>query len=123
MKPSLMLALAVAVCVCACAKGTGGNTAQAGSTPGWTLWPKKEDSLVSALKRKQDANLVRLAQQRAIEEAAAAEAAEAERSSRSQGVPPSMYRTTEPPLPEPDLSLPVQDVPRPAPSASRSPER
>lgn len=118
MKPRLMLALAVAVCVCACAKGT--NTEQTSPAPGWTLWPKKEDSLVSALKKKQDASLVRLAQQRAIEEAAAAEA---ERASRSRGVPPSMYRTTEPPLPEPDLSLPVSDVPRAAPSPSRSPKR
>jgi hypothetical protein len=121
MKPRLMLVFGVAICVCACAKGT--HTEQTSRAPGWTLWPKKEDSLVSALKKKQDASLVRLAQQRAIEEAAAAEAAEAERGSRSRSVPPSMYRTTEPPLPEPDLSLPVSDVPRAAPSPSPSPER
>jgi hypothetical protein len=33
-------------------------------------------------------------------------------------VSPSVYPTTEPPLPEPDLSLPVSDAPSPTPSAS-----
>ncbi len=33
-------------------------------------------------------------------------------------VSPSVYPTTEPPLPVPDLSLPVPDVPSPTPSAS-----
>ena len=88
------------------------------------LWPKKEDSLVSTLQKRQEANLVRLAQQRAIEQAAAeraaAELAAAERaykrkSSRARRVPPSMYRTAEPPLPEPDLSLPIQEIPRSSP--------
>jgi hypothetical protein len=64
---------------------------------------------------------VRLARQRAIEQAAkeraAAELAAAERaykrkSSRARRAPPSMYRTAEPPLPEPDLSLPIQEIPR-----------
>ena len=53
--------------------------------------------------------------QKAIEEQAAA-----------VRVPPSMYRTTEPPLPEPDFSLPVADVPRstpsPSPAAGASPQ-
>lgn len=72
------------------------------------------------LTKKQDANLVRLAQQRAAEEALDSEPGA--RSSR-RGVPPSMYRTTEPPLPEPDLSLPVSDIPRPAPTATPPPEQ
>ena len=68
-------------------------------------------------RKKQDDNLLRLAQERAAAEKAL------ERKLSSQGetresVPRSMYRTTEPPLPEPDLSLPVPDVPRPAPGAS-----
>ncbi len=64
--------------------------------------------------KKQDANLLRLAQRRAAEKALEEQAA-------AERVPPSMYRTTEPPLPEPDLSLPVSDVPRPAPNASPQP--
>jgi hypothetical protein len=83
---------------------------------------QKEDNLVSTLQKKQDASLVRLAQQRALEQAmeeqALRERTTKERSSRRSRVPPSMYRTTEPPLPEPDLSLPVQDVPRSAPAPS-----
>jgi len=95
----------------ACAKATGSGAGQASSSLGRSLW-KREDSFVSMLSKKQDANLVRLAQQRAAAEKAL------EEQTSSQRVPPSMYRTTEPPLPEPDLSLPVPDVPRPAPNAS-----
>jgi hypothetical protein len=134
MKPSLTMALGIAICVGACAKGTIGSLGQASPDMGWAPWVKKEDSLVSALKNKQDANLVRLAQQRALEQAieeqalrdqAVREQALRERSSRSRKgrVPPSMYRTTEPPLPEPDLSLPVQDIPRSVPEAKPSPRK
>jgi hypothetical protein len=120
MRPSLALTFGVAFCACACTKGTQDN-GQAARSIGGLLWLKKEDPLVATLQKRQDANLVRLAQQRAIEQAAAeqaaAELAAAERafkrkSSRSRKVPPSMYRTTEPPLPEPDLSLPIQEIPR-----------
>jgi len=110
MKPSPVIAIALAVCMSACAKATGSGAGQASSSLGRSLW-KREDSFVSMLSKKQDANLLRLAQQRAAEEAL-------EKQTPSQRVPPSMYRTTEPPLPEPDLSLPVPDVPRPAPNAS-----
>ena len=111
MKPSHMMALGVAICVCACAKGTMGNLGQPSPVMGWAPWVEKDENLVSALEKKQDANLVRLAQQRALEQAIK-EQASRERSSRSRKirVPPSMYRTTEPPLPEPDLTLPVQDI-------------
>jgi hypothetical protein len=123
MKPSVVLALAAALCAAACSKGTEDNARAPRSIEG-LLWPKKEDALVSTLQKRQDANLVRLAQQRAVEQAAAeraaAEVAAAERaykrkSSRARKVPPSMYRTTEPPLPEPDLSLPIQEIPRSSP--------
>jgi len=112
MKPSLVLTLA-AFCASACTKGA--------EEIGGLLWPKREDSLVSTLQRRQDANLVRLAQRRAIEQAAAeraaaelaaAESAYKRKSSRARRVPPSMYRTAEPPLPEPDFSLPIQEIPR-----------
>ena len=123
MKPRLVLSLAAAFCASACTKGTEVN-GQANRSIEGLLWPKKEDALVSTLQKRQNANLVRLAQQRAIEQAAAkraaAELAAAERaykrkSSRARRVPPSMYRTVEPPLPEPDFSLPIQEIPRPAP--------
>jgi hypothetical protein len=123
MKPSLVLGLAAAFCASACTKGTEANGRAIRSMEG-LFWPKKEDALVSTLQKRQNANLLRLAQQRAIEQAAAeraaAELAAAERaykrkSSRARRVPPSMYRTAEPPLPEPDLSLPIQDIPRSSP--------
>jgi hypothetical protein len=114
MKPSSVLSLCVAIGLCACAKGSGSKSGQALSSWGQSLF-KSEDTFVSQLKRKQDANLLRLAQQRASEEALE------ERSSSSGGVPSGMYRSSEPPLPEPDLSLPVSDVPRSVPSAT--PER
>jgi hypothetical protein len=66
--------------------------------------------------KKQDNNLLRLAQERAAEKALEKQLS-SQRESQER-VPPSMYRTTEPPLPEPDLSLPVPDVPRPTPGAS-----
>jgi len=117
MKPNLLTAMALAVCAGACAKATGSGTgpAQASSSVGRAVW-KGDDALVSMLSKKQDANLLRLAQQRAAEKALEEQAA-------SRRVPPSMYRTTEPPLPEPDFSLPVSDVPRPTPSASPQPEQ
>jgi hypothetical protein len=120
MKPSLLLTFVAAIGVLACTKGTQSNGQPARAIEG-LFWPKKEDALVSTLQKRQDANLMRLAQQRAMEQAAAeraaAELAAAERaykkkSSRARRVPPSMYRTTEPPLPEPDLSLPIQEIPR-----------
>jgi hypothetical protein len=122
MKPSLVLTFAAAFCASACTKGAESNEQPARAIEG-LLWPKKEDALVSTLQKRQNANLVRLAQQRAIQaaaERAAAELAAAERaykrkSSRARRVPPSMYRTTEPPLPEPDLSLPIQEIPRSSP--------
>ena len=40
------------------------------------------------------------------------------RAAAVETVSPSVYPTTEPPLPEPDLSLPVSDTPSPTPSAS-----
>ena len=113
--------LAAALCASACTKG-GDASGQVTRSIGTVLWPKKEDALVTTLQKRQEANLVRLAQQRAMEQAAAeqaaAELAAAERaykrkkSGRSRKVPPSMYRTAEPPLPEPDLSLPIQEIPR-----------
>ena len=123
MKPRLILTLAAAFWASACTKATQGNRAAVPSIQG-LLWPKKEDALVLTLQKRQEANLMRLAQQRAIEQAAAeraaAELAAAERaykrkSSRGRRVPPSMYRTAEPPLPEPDLSLPIQEIPRSSP--------
>jgi hypothetical protein len=112
MKPSVLPALCVALCLCACAKGTP-------SGPTLAAWGralfKKEDPFASSLTKKQDRNLVRLARQRAEQEAVDLEPG-APFSRR--GVPPSMYRTTEPPLPEPDLSLPVSDIPRSVPTAS-----
>jgi hypothetical protein len=120
MKPSLVLTFVAAFCTSACTKGTQ-SSGQAVPAIKGLFWPKKEDALVSTLQKRQNANLMRLAQQRAMEKAAAeraaAELAAAERaykrkSSRSRRVPPSMYRTTEPPLPEPDLSLPIQEIPR-----------
>jgi hypothetical protein len=117
------MALGVAIFVSACAKGTTGP-GQGSSMMDWAPWVKKEDALVSTLTKKQDANLVRLAQQRALEQAIQEQAIE-ERPSRSRRarVPPSMYRTTEPPLPEPDFSLPVQEVPRTTPNASTPPSK
>ena len=123
MKPRLVLTLAAAFWASACIKGTQANREATSSMQG-LFWPKKEDALVSTLQKRQEANLVRLAQQRAIQQAAAeraaAELAAAERaykrkSSRARRVPPSMYRTAEPPLPEPDLSLPIQEIPRSSP--------
>jgi hypothetical protein len=122
MKPSLVLTLA-AFCASACTKD-GQENGQASRSIGGLFWPKREDALVSTLQKRQDANLMRLAQQRAIEQAAAkraaAELAAAERaykrkSGRARRVPPSMYRTAEPPLPEPDFSLPIQEIPRSSP--------
>ena len=123
MKPSLVLTLAAAFWASACTKGTQSNEQPARAIEG-LRWPKKEDALVATLEKRQDASLVRLAQQRAIDQAAAkraaAELAAAERaykrkSSRARRVPPSMYRTAEPPLPEPDLSLPIQEIPQSSP--------
>lgn len=122
MKPSLVLTLA-AFCASACTKG-GQENGQAPRSIGGLFWRKREDALVSTLQKRQDANLMRLAQQRAIEQAAAkraaAELAAAERaykrkSGRARRVPPSMYRAAEPPLPEPDFSLPIQEIPRSSP--------
>ena len=123
MKPKLVLSLAAAFCASACTKDTGVHGQATRSVEG-LLWPRKEDALVSTLQKRQNASLIRLAQQRAIEQAAgeraAAELAAAERaykrkSSRARKVSPSMYRTVEPPLPEPDLSLPIQEIPRSSP--------
>jgi hypothetical protein len=118
MKPKTLTAIALAVCTGACAKeaGSGTGQTQANSSPGRSVW-KEDDRFVSMLGKKQDSSLLRLAQERAAQKAIEEQAAAAAR------VPPSMYRTTEPPLPEPDLSLPVTDVPRstPTPSAAASP--
>jgi hypothetical protein len=124
MRPNLAMGLSVTIFVSACAKGTTGGSGQGSSMMDWAPWVKKEDALVSTLTKKQDANLVRLAQQRALEQAIEEQAIQ-KRSSRSRRtrVPPSMYRTTEPPLPEPDFSLPVLEVPRTAPNASTPPPK
>jgi hypothetical protein len=119
MKPNTLTAIALAVFTAACAKEAGNGSAQTPATsPGRAAW-KEDDSFVSMLGKKQDSSLLRLAQERAAQKAIEKQAAAAR-------VPPSMYRTTEPPLPEPDLSLPVADVPRstpsPGPSATVSPQ-
>jgi hypothetical protein len=119
MRRSVVPLLALAFCLGACAKATPGKPAEGASIMGWAPWQKKEDTLVSSLERKQDDSLARLTQQRALEQAVEAQAREAGRPRRNR-VPPSMYRTTEPPLPEPDFSLPVQEVPRSAPSPTPS---
>jgi hypothetical protein len=120
MRPKLALALSIAFCACACTK-QGEENGQRTPPMGWMPWVKREEALISTLEKRQDASLVRLAQQRAIEKAAAEQAAaelaavkraQKRKSGLSRRVPPSMYRTTEPPLPEPDFSLPVQEVPR-----------
>jgi hypothetical protein len=120
MKPSRLTAVALAVCTAACTKATGNSAAagdaRVGSSLGRSVW-KEDDSFVSSFSKKQDANLLRMAQERAAAEKALEEQEKAARKS----VPPSMYRTTEPPLPEPDLSLPVQDIPRSSPSSSPKP--
>ena len=117
MKPSMLSAMALAVCIGACVKATGSGTGQVSSSAVRSVWKGDDEKFVSMFRKKQDDNLLRLAQERAAAEKAL------ERKLSSQGetresVPRSMYRTTEPPLPEPDLSLPVPDVPRPAPGAS-----
>jgi hypothetical protein len=124
MRPNLAMGLGVTIFVSACAKGTTGGPGQGSSLMDWAPWVKKEDALVSTLTRRQDANLVRLAQQHALEQAIEEQAIQ-KRSSRSRRtrVPPSMYRTTEPPLPEPDFSLPVQEVPRTAPDGNAPPPK
>lgn len=109
MKPNTLAAIALAVWAAACAKETDSGTGQT-SSPGRPVW-KEDDSFVSMLGKKQDSSLLRLAQERAAQKAIEKQAAAAR-------VPPSMYRTTEPPLPEPDLSLPVAEVPRPTPTPS-----
>jgi hypothetical protein len=116
MKPNSLAALALAVCTGACAKATGNRAGDVRAAPSVTrsVW-REDDSFVSTFSKKQDANLLRLAQERAAAEKALQEQA------APQNVPPGMYRTTEPPLPEPDLSLPVQDVPRSAPNSSQKP--
>ena len=112
MKPKTLTAIALAVCTGACAKEAGSSAGQTNSPPGRSVW-KEDDRFVSMLGKKQDSSLLRLAQERAAQKAIEEQAAAAR-------VPPSMYRTTEPPLPEPDFSLPVADVPRSTPSQSRS---
>jgi hypothetical protein len=116
MKPKTLTAIALAVCTGACAKEAGSSTGQtqANSSAGRSVW-KEDDRFVSMLGKKQDSSLLRLAQERAAQKAIEEQAA--------ARVPPSMYRTTEPPLPEPDLSLPVADVPRstPTPTPAASP--
>ena len=108
-----LIATGLVVCLSACARTT---TDAQRPTQGIFAFPKKsvwqEDSdFVSTLGKRQDDNLLRIAQQKAALKAAEEKAA-------AERVPPSIYRTAEPPLPEPDLSLPVSDVPRVAPSPS-----
>jgi hypothetical protein len=112
MKLNASGAIALALCASACAKGTDRDGPQA-SSPIGRLWGD-DQPFISTLGKRHDANLLRLAQSDAAEEA--------QRVSPSRrSVPPSMYRTTEPPLPEPDLSLPVTDVPRSAPTPTPKP--
>ena len=118
MKPKTLTAIALAFCTGACAKEAGSSAGQTNSSPGRSVW-KEDDTFVSMLGKKQDSSFLRLAQERATQKALEEQAA-------AVRVPPSMYRTTEPPLPEPDFSLPVADVPRstpsPSPAAGASPQ-
>ncbi len=111
-----LIATGLVACLSACARAT---TDTQRPTQGIFVFPKKsvwqEDTdFVSMLGKRQDDNLLRISQQKAASKAAEEKAA-------AERVPPSMYRTAEPPLPEPDLSLPVSDVPRVAPSPSPKP--
>jgi hypothetical protein len=115
MKPNMLAAMALAVCIGACLKTTGSGTGQASSSAVRSVWKGDDEKFVSMFRKKQDDNLLRLAQERAAEKALEEQLSSPGETRES--VPPSMYRTTEPPLPEPDLSLPVPDVPRPAPDA------
>jgi hypothetical protein len=117
MKPSVLTALVVVVCTGACARGTGRGISQAqGSSPfGRAIWKGEDNTFISTLSKKQDFNLVRLARHRAAERALEKQAESARR------VPPGMSRATEPPLPEPDLSLPVPDVPGGLPNRGPAP--
>jgi hypothetical protein len=116
MKLNASSAIALALCASACAKGTARDGGQV-SSPMGRLWGGDEP-FISTLAKEHEANLLRLAQSEAAEKAQRV-------SPPRRSVPPSMYRTTEPPMPEPDLSLPVTDVPRslstPSPKPSPSP--
>ena len=115
MKLEALAWLALAVCIAACARATSGGVRQT-AKPFEVLWKGDDQNFISALGEKQDASLARLAQQRATEAKPAQVSPP-----RRESVPPSMYRTTEPPLPEPDLSLPVSEVPRSTPGATPTP--
>jgi hypothetical protein len=115
MKLERLGAIVVAVCAGGCAKTSGAGFGQVSSAFGG-LWTKEDQAFVSTLSKKQEERLVLLAQKRAAQKAL-----EEQARTRRETVPPSMYRTTEPPLPEPDLSLPVTDIPRSAATASPSP--
>lgn len=112
MKLEALAWLVLAVCMAACAKATSGAQTP---KPFAALSRGDDQTFIAGLTKRQDASLARLAQQRA------AEAKPAPVSPRRESVPPSMYRTTEPPLPEPDLSLPVSEVPRSTPGAAPTP--
>jgi hypothetical protein len=125
MKPNALAGTALAICTTACTSTTGGSMLR-GVVEAEKPWRGQEQTFVSILSKKQDANVLRLAQQRAsekaLEEKAAAERKKA--ASQRQRVPPSMFRTTEPPLPEPDFSLPITEIPRSAasPGAASTPQ-
>lgn len=123
----MFVAMALAVCTGACAKATSSGMASASSAVRGSVWKGEDEKFVSLFRKKQDDNLLRLAQERSA--AKALEERLASEREKREAVPPSMYRTAEPPLPEPDLSLPVTEVPRPStgapsptPSPSASPE-
>jgi hypothetical protein len=117
MRLNMSAAIALAFCTGACAKITGRG--QASPPAGGLVWKGEDEKFVIMFRKKQDDNLLRLAQEHSAEKALE-EQLSSERE-RRETVPPSMYRTTEPPLPEPDLSLPVTEVPRPSNGASPTP--
>jgi hypothetical protein len=117
MRPRVITAVALALCAGACAKATGSG--QVSSPVGRSVWKGEDEEFVSIIRKKQDDNLLRLAQEHSAKKAQE-ERLSSERERRREAVPPSMYRTTEPPLPEPDLSLPITEIPRP-PNGAASP--
>jgi hypothetical protein len=109
-------AAAAMACLGACARATTNGEPTQGILPSLKKSPWREDAeLVSLLSKQQDASILRISEQKAAQKAAEERAA-------AERVPPSMYRTAEPPLPEPDLSLPVADVPRVTPAPSPKPK-
>jgi hypothetical protein len=115
MKLDNLAAIALALCASGCAKGPRTGAEQVSSAVG-RISNRDDQGFISSMSKKQEESLARLAEQRAAEKALREQTSPAR-----ETVPPSMYRTTEPALPEPDLSLPVTDVPRSAPGTKPTP--